>query len=299
LPRGAIGKQRALPAEVRQTMKILDKRSLLAVVVIGALLTVAFWNTLAWLAEAWWSDVYYSHGPLVLLISAFLVWSSRGAVRRAPEGPNPLGIAVLALGLLLHAGAVLWRAYYLSAFGLLAVLAGLGLLFLGRQAMGRLLFPLVFLAFSIPLPLAERLGPPLEVFTATQATNLVRLAGIPAINEGSRVILTGSTFAVGAPCSGLSSLVALIALAALLAYAVQGPGWARWLVFLSAVPVALLANLVRVATLFGVAHVWGPDVALGYYHDFSSPVLFLVALVLLILLSRGLGCGDFNLERSS
>ena len=280
-------------------MTIPDKRSLLFAVLIASLLGLAFWNTLAWLAEAWWSDAYYSHGPLVLLISAFLIWLSRGAVRRTPEGTQPLGIVILALGLLLHAGAVLWRAYYLSAFGLLAVLAGLGLLFLGRQAMGKLLFPLVFLSFVIPLPLAERFGPPLEVFTATQATNLVRLAGIPAINEGSRVMLAGSTFAVGAPCSGLSSLVALIALAALLAHAVQGPVWARWLVFLSAVPVALLANVVRVASLFVVANAWGPDVALGYYHDLSSPVLFLVALVLLILLSRGLGCGDFNLERSS
>ena len=280
-------------------MTILDKRSLLSAALIAALLVVAFWNTLAWLLEAWWSDAYYSHGPLVVLISAFLVWLSRDAVRRAPEGTQPLGIAVLALGLLLHAGAVLWRAYYLSAFGLLAVLAGLCLLFLGRQAMGKLLFPLVFLSFSIPLPLAERFGPPLEVFAATQATNLVRLAGIPAVNEGSRVILAGSTFAVGAPCSGLRSLVALIALAALLAHLVQGPIWARWIVFLSAVPVALLANLVRVASIFVVAYAWGPDVALGYYHDVSSPVLFLVALVLLILLSRGLGCRDFNLQRSS
>jgi exosortase len=280
-------------------MMILDKKSLLAAVLITGLLALAFWNTLAWLIEAWGSDAYYSHGPLVLLVSAFLIWSSRHALRRAPEETQPLGIAVLALGLLLHAGAILWRAYYLSAFGLLVVLAGLGLLFLGRQAMSRLLFPLLFLSFSVPLPLAERFGPPLEVFTATQATNLARLAGIPASNEGSRVILAGSTFAVGAPCSGLHSLVALIALAALLAHLVQGPIWAKWLVFLSAVPVALLANLLRVASIFVVAYSWGPDAGLGYYHDVSSLVLFMVALVLLILISRGLGCGEVNLERSS
>ena len=113
------------------------------------------------------------------------------------------------------------------------------------------------------------------------------------------MIVARCTFAVGAHWSGLRWLVALIALAAFLAHAVQGPIWARWLVFLSAVPVALLANLVRVASLFAVAYSWGPDAGLGYYHDVSSLVLFLVALVLLILLSRGLGCGDFNLERSS
>jgi exosortase len=280
-------------------MTILDKKSLLPAVLIVALLVLAFWNTLAWLVEAWWSDAYYSHGPLVLLVSAYLIWSSRHALLRAPEGSQFVGTAILAVGLLLHAGAILWRAYFVSAFGLLAVLAGLGLLFLGRHAMRRLLFPLVFLSFSIPLPLAERFGPPLEVFTATQATSLVRLAGISAINEGSRVILAGSTFAVGAPCSGLRSLVALIALAALLAHLVQGPVWARWLVFLSAVPVAILANLVRVASIFAVAYFWGPDAGLGYYHDASSLVLFMVALALLILLSRGLGCGNLSLERSS
>lgn len=280
-------------------MTIPSRRSLASGALIVALLALAFWNTLAWLMEAWWSDAYYSQGPLVVLVSAFLIWLSRDSVRPSPEGSQLLGVAVLALGLLLHAGAILWRAYYLSAFGLLAVLAGLCLLFLGRQALGKLLFPLVFLSFAIPLPLAERFGPPLEVFAAAQATNLVRLAGIPAVNEGSRVFLAGSTFAVGAPCSGLRSLVALMALAALLAYAVQGPTWARWLVFLSAVPVALLANLVRVASIFVVAYNWGPDAGLGYYHDFSSLVLFLVALVLLVLLSRGLGCGDINLQRSS
>ncbi len=272
------------------------KQTILLSLLVVLLLGLAFGPTLAWLAEAWWSDAYYSHGPLVLLISAFFAWKSRGALQRAAGPPQPWGILLLALGLGLHAASVLWRAYFLSAFGLLLVLGGLALYFGGVKVLRILLFPLAFLVFMIPLPLAERFGPPLEVFAATQATNLARLVGIPAVSEGSRVLLAGTTFAVGAPCSGLRSLVALLALAAVFVYLVQGPAWARGIILLAAIPVALLANLVRVTSLFVVAYLWGPEAGLGYYHDLSSPVLFLVALFLLILLSRGLGCRDFRLD---
>jgi exosortase len=277
----------------------LDGKSIVLAVGIAALLVLAFAPTLAWLAEAWASDAYYSHGPLVVLISAFLVWQARRVVRAEIGHSSLAGIPLLAVGLAVHGVAVLWRAYFLSAFGLLAVLAGLALYFLGRGALRVLLFPIAFLAFAIPLPLAERFGPPLEVFTATVATGIVRTLGIPAVSEGSRVLLAGSTFAVGAPCSGLRSLVALMALTALFCYLVKGSKWARGLLFLTAIPVAVAANLVRVASLFGVAYAFGTEAGLGYYHDLSSPVLFLVAFLMLMVLSRGLRCGDLDLARFS
>ncbi len=160
----------------------------------------------------------------------------------------------------------------------------------------QLAFPLLFLAVAIPLPWLERFSPFLEAAVARYATAWVRSVGVAAANAGSQVSLAGTTFVVGAPCSGLRSLVALVTLALLFGYMLRGPVWARALIVVAAIPAALLANLVRVASLFWVANVFGADAGMGYYHTLSSPVLFVIAFGLLIGLSYGLRCSEIRAD---
>jgi len=151
-------------------------------------------------------------------------------------------------------------------------------------------FPLAFLLLMIPLPLAERFGPALEGFAATSATMLAQLLGIPAQNEGAQVFLPNSIFTVGIPCGGLRSIIAIIPLVALLAYIVEGHAWARVFIVLSAVPIAIAANTLRLALLFAIANYWGSDAAMNYFHDWSSPVLFLASFALLLAFAKLVGC---------
>jgi exosortase len=267
---------------------------------LDALLLIAavllFIPTWLWLGEAWISDPYYSHGPLVLIISLYLIWVRRKVLDPARAVPSNLGWPLIAIALAVHLWATVWHAYYISALMIPLVLFGLVVTFYGWRSAIVLLFPLAFLLLMVPLPLAERFGPALEGWTAMGATAIARFIGVAAQNQGSEVFLPNSTFTVGIPCGGLRSAVAIITLAALVAYIAKGNLGARALILLAAIPIALAANTFRIALLFAIANVWGAQTAMDYFHNISSPLLFAVAFILLLLLARGLRCSEVRWE---
>jgi exosortase len=197
---------------------------------------------------------------------------------------------LIALALGVHLWATWWRAYYISALTLPALLLGLLLALYGWGVTKHILFPLVFLWLMVPLPLAERFGPTLELLTANSATQFAQFLGVAATNNGSQVFLPNSAFTVGIPCGGLSSAIAIITLATLLAYIVHGSLLARLAIFLAAIPIALAANTFRLSLLFAIAQRWGEQMAMDYFHSWSSPVLFLSAFALLVGLTYLLRC---------
>jgi exosortase len=250
-----------------------------------------FAPTWFWLGEAWWSDPYYSHGPLVLLASLYFAWTQRRALLDQPA-PRNLGFALVVVALSAHLWAMLWRAYYISALMIPIAILGLLVALYGWRIAQRFWFPLAFLILMIPLPLAERFGPALEGFAANSATALAQMIGIAARNDGAQVFLPNSTFTVGIPCGGLRSIIAIITLVVLLAYIVQGRAWARALIVIAAIPIAIAANTLRLALLFAIANFWGSDAAMNYFHDWSSPVLFFGAFALLLALAKLVGCDE-------
>jgi exosortase len=256
-----------------------------------------FLPTWLWLIEAWLSDPYYSHGPLVILISLYFAWAHR---TRASDAiffkANNLGWLLIGAALALHLWATLWRAYYISALMIPFALGGLLVTLYGWNITRRFLFPLAFLVLMVPLPLAERLGPTLESWTATSATALAQLLGVAARNKGAQVYLPNSTFTVGIPCGGLRSAIAIITLTTLFAYILNGRVSARLAIFFAAIPIALAANTVRLALLFAIANIWSADAALNYFHDWSSPLLFACAFVFIILLAKLLGASQIRWE---
>jgi exosortase len=270
-------------------------KSLLNVSLIAATILL-FLPTWLWLGDAWLSDPYYSHGPLVLVVALYFTWARRAVLTTQPTAPNNLGIVVIAGTLAVHLWAMLWRAYYISALMIPLTLLGLGVTLYGWQITRRFLFPIAFLVLMVPLPIAERFGPMLEGWTVASATWLAQAVGVAAQNAGSQVSLPNSTFTVGIPCGGLRSVIAIITLATLWAYIVKGAWWARALVFLAAIPIALAANTLRITLLFAIASVWGAQVGLDYFHSWSSPVLFLSAFLLLLGFARVVRCSEVRWE---
>ncbi len=258
------------------------------------LVTLLFSSTLAWLIYNWLNNAYYSHGFLVPLISGFFLWRRRDAFAHDSREPSNSGLIVLVISLVIYLVGQVWQAYHLSASALIILLAGLALYFLGEKATRRISFPLVFLFFMIPLPLVNRLSPALESFTAGVSTAVVRLLGIAATNLGSQIELQNSSFVVGAACSGLNSVVALATLVVIFVYILEGSRLAKIILLAMAVPIAIVANTFRVSSLLLIAHFLGPEAAMRYFHDYSSPVLFLLAFVLLILVSRLVGCSEIR-----
>jgi len=270
------------------------KRDIAGGAVILGLVAVLFYPTFAWLVYNWLNNSYYSHGFLVPLISGFFVWCRRDAFQQDKREPSNLGLVVLGLSLVIYLVAQVWQAYHVSAFTLILLLAGLALYFLGKEATLRIAFPLAFLLFMIPLPFINQLSPTLESFTATVSTAVVHLLGIPATNFGSQIQLPNSSFVVGAACSGLNSMVALATLVVVFIYILEGSRLGKIILLIMAIPLALVANLFRVSSILVIAHLFGAEAGLRYFHDYSSLVLFLLAFLLLVLVSRLVGCSEIR-----
>ncbi len=270
------------------------KREIIGAVVILGLVAMLFSSTFAWLVYNWLNNSYYSHGFLVPLISGFFLWRRRDSLGQDKREPSNLGLVVLGISLTAYLVAQVWQAYHLSAFALIVLLAGLALYFLGEKATQRISFPLFFLFLMIPLPLINRLSPTLEAFTAKLSTAAVRMLGVAATNLGSQVQLQNSSFVVGAACSGLNSIVALSTLVVIFVYILEGSHLAKTTVLVMAVPIAIVANVFRVTSLLVIADLFGAEAGMRYFHNYSSPVLFLLAFLLLILVSRLVGCSELR-----
>ena len=263
---------------------------------IGILLLALFYPTLEWLVGEWLGNDYYSHGPLVPLISAFLAW--RLWVKWPPKQrqikPAALGLLPLSIGLIAYLYALVQRAYFAASLAMILIIAGLVWYLLGTAALRRFAFPIGFLFFMAPLPFVEPLSVPLAQVTGVISAAIVRLLGVPITVNGAQISLPNAELVVGAQCSGLRSIVTLMTLVALVIFLVEGAWWKKLLLALSSIVIAGLGNVIRVASLLVVANIWGADAAFRYYHDYSGIVFFLSALALLLAFSWGLGCREIR-----
>lgn len=146
-------------------------------------------------------------------------------------------------------------------------------------------FPLGLLSFRIPLPFLDRLGLWMQSFSTRASAWIIGMIGIPITRAGIEIQLENASFVIGMPCSGLIGLIALLALAALFAYILNGPFARKVILFAFAVPVDVLANLLRLVALLLIGDRWGAEAAMTFFHDFFSPLFFGVSILCLVLLA--------------
>ena len=237
-----------------------------------------------------------SHGflvPAVSLVLAILLERQRlGGPGQRPVTHREFWIGVLwiALSIVAHLFALFYRRFLLSALALVSTLGGAVFTLGGTATLRRHAFPLAFLLLMIPLPWLEESTPLLSRWVAVAVAAISRAMGMKVAISGARIELAGTALIIGAPCSGVNSLAALTTLATLYAYLTRCELAPRLLIVAVAIPIALLANLLRVLLILILAQYWSVEIALGFFHDWSSPALFLIALFTLLAVGRGLGC---------
>lgn len=229
-------------------------------------------------------DSYYTHGPLVPLVSAFFVWRKRSELRSLSLAPHWSGVVVLAGACVL---TLLGDFLGFRIFGQVALplsVAGLLIAAYGWVIIRVLWFPLAFLVFMIPIPdsITQSLVLNVKLFATEAAVRLAHLVSLPMIRDGSYVVFGDDRLLVGEVCGGLRSLIALLALGAVMSYISQSKAWARCLLFVLAVPFALAANIVRIFFLCVVAYFWGSERATGAVHDISGILIYAIALALFL-----------------
>jgi exosortase len=266
----------------------------LPLLAVAAAFLALFWPTFGWMAERFNApDSFYSHGWLVPLASAWLVWQRRGTLARLALRPAYGGLLLLVPAVILHLLAVWSRLHVVSGLMVIAAVSGLVWTCWGRDALRSLRFPLAFLLFMVPLPGILLIGISfhLKLAAASLATTLLQLAGIPAAQEGSIIRLPHLTMLVDETCSGLRSLLSLVALATLWTsmFPTGTVLWRKLAVVAASIPISLAANMVRILLLTVLALVWGRAAAEGFLHYGSGIVVFGVALAALAWLGRLLG----------
>ena len=240
------------------------------------------------LSQDWLKDDNYAHGVLVVPIVGYLVWQRRDALRELPLNPSAAGSLVVAgsLGVLLIGTAGI--ELFLTRVSLIGVLAGIVIYLFGWAHLRLLAFPLAFLLLMIPLPaiVFNHVTFPLQLVASRLGVATLQALEIPVLREGNVIVLANTTLEVAQACSGIRSLVSLLTLALLYGCVLERGAAVRFTIALSAVPVAILANGVRVAGAGAVAHYYGAEAATGFLHTFSGWFLFATSVVALVVLDR-------------
>ncbi len=256
------------------------------VVKIGAitlLFVIAYWPAFVILNAKYSAiDSYYSHGYLIPFVSAFIIWHKRDKLRNMVVVPCRAGLWVLGLGLLLYIFGSWWYVNFVAASSMIIVLGGLSLYLFGKKITREFVFPLLFLFFMIPLPKIAIIYVTfwLKLVAATTATKLVTLMGLPATVRGAFIILPNTTLEVSNACSGLRSLIALIALGTAYAYFLRVSMFKKYIFFLTSIPIATAANLIRINILIWISYIYGPTGTVFKRTDTTTGFLvFIFALI--------------------
>lgn len=261
---------------------------------IKELLTVsifllAYVPTINWMWDRWFArDSYYSHGILIPFVTGFLIWQKRKELAAITPARSPWGIPVIIVGMLIHIVSTLFRIYFTSGFSMLIVFVGLILFFYGSKVLKKILFPIMFLIFMIPVPMVviSNISFKMKLLAARIAALMLNNMGLAAIQEGSIIKMRYTQVVVDDVCSGLRSLISLGALGSIFAYWMDGAMWRRVLLFLSTIPIAIATNVARIIFLASVSEIWGSEYADGFVHDASGFMVFALAFVLLFAMGK-------------
>ncbi len=255
----------------------------------GALLAVLvgflYYHIVPELISEWWTNPNFSHGFLVPLFSAFVVWHNRKKLLALPIEPTWLGLVVVAGALGVLVVGQMGAEFFLSRTSLLLLIAGLVIYFLGWKHFRATLFPWAFLIFMIPIPVIifNQLAFPLQFMAARVASDLLAAFGIPVLRDGNIIQLPTLSLEVAEACSGIRSLMSLGALAVIYGYFLENRNFPRVLLALSSIPIAVAANALRIMGTGLLGYYWNPDKAEGFFHEFSGWVIFVISLGLLLL----------------
>ncbi len=251
-------------------------------------LALPYWRIVASLVHDWYTDDNASHGFFIPLIAGYLVWIRRKELAETPVGSSLAGLFVTVGAAVLLLGGWLASELFSMRLSLVAALCGCVLYWLGRPAFSRLLVPLLFLLFMIPIPaiVYDAAAFPLKLFVSWASVGLLKALGMMVVREGNVIMFPNITLEVVEACSGLRSLTSLLALGTAYALIFMRSPWQRLVLVASAIPIAVGANILRVVVTGFLARHFGAAAAEGFFHEFAGLTTFVLAVALMAGLHR-------------
>lgn len=251
---------------------------------LAAMYLPSYWDA----AHGLWQTDDFAHGPIVLAVVVWLFWQVREVLVAAPwQSATALGWPLFVAGLLLY---VFGRTFTISSAEFLSqllVVAGLIALFKGGTGLRAAWFPIFYLIFMVPPPgsVVDALTGPLKHWISVLVVDALYSVGYPITRTGVMLTIGQYQLLVADACSGLHSMFSLGALGTLFMYLMARTSRLHNAIMLvSILPIAFLANIVRVALLVLVTYHLGDEAGQGFLHGAAGIVLMLAALICLLAL---------------
>ena len=256
------------------------------VILLGLLSVLLYHRIAIKLVTDWYNLPDFSHGFLIPFFAAFVIWDKRRQLGSTPIAPSWAGVSLVILGLCELLIGVFGADLFLQRTSFVLLVAGLIWTLLGRAMLGQLKFVLFVLLLAIPIPtiIFNQITFPLQLWASSLATSLLQLAQVPVLQEGNVIKLPSMSLEVAVACSGIRSLMSLFAVAVIYGYFLERSTWRRVVLALSSLPIAVAANAARIFGTGICVQYWDPVKALGFFHEFSGWLIFLVSLTCLYLL---------------
>ncbi len=273
-----------------------DRTAQLKAGLIALAFVAVFWDLWPVLIHPWMHEADWSHGPIIPLFSAYLIYMRWDQVRRAPIRHTWVGLALMIAAVALYQYTI-WglRVGYIKPISMLLCLLGVAIFLCGLPVLRHVWLPWLYLLFAIPLPKGVyfALTDPLRRMAATVATAVLSLVPDLTIQR------SGSTIEyfyqgqydgidVADACSGMRSTITLCALGVAVAFMSERPWWQRIIMVAACIPIATLCNFIRVTVTCWLHIFVDPAYATGQYHTALGLVLLLVAFGLFSLLGWAL-----------
>lgn len=243
-------------------------------------------------AAGTWAVGSHGHEPLIVIVCLWLFYLRREPLARLAEHAAPAAASImLGFGLLVYLLGRVAETERLELFSMIPVAAALLLAAGGLRALRCAWFPLLFLSFAIPLPpdIVVAVTGPLKTAVSAVATQVLQWAGLPIGRSGVVITIGQYQLLVVEACAGLQTMFTLEAMGLLYASLSNHSRSHSLLLGVLVIPVAFIANVVRVMALVLVTHFFGDAAGQGFLHNFSGVVLFLVALLLIMAVDGLIG----------
>lgn len=245
------------------------------------LLIIIYLPALIDLVGAWWTDGNYSHGFLIPLVSAWLLWKKRDELKEIATRVDSRGLIIVALGMLLFVFANGGAEYFTLRVSFVVTLFGLVFYLFGAEMIRRTWFPILFLVFMMPIPYVVyfKVAFPMQLLASKITSSILNAIGMSVVRQGNIIHIPGYSLEVAEACSGMRSLMALLALGALFAYTTQKRLSAQIILFLATLPLAVIGNVFRVFITSLLAYTVTTGVTEEPLHSIMGLIVFLVAFV--------------------
>ena len=232
-----------------------------------------------------WEMADYTYSYFIPLVVAYLIWEKRGELAQVPAYRAWSGLIPAFLGILLFWMGELGGEYTIMYISLWLLSAGALWSILGWRKLKVIAFPVAFALTMVPPPMVfyNELTLKLKLMSSQIGVLMLQVCGMTAYREGNVIDLGFTKLQVVDACSGLRYFFPLIILGILMAYFFKGAWWKKILLVSSAIPISIVTNSMRIASVGILYQFMGPAAAEGFFHDFSGWFIFMVSLGIMVL----------------